>query len=98
VIATSLVAATAADYVTTYRALDKCPTCKEANPIMAPLIPHKRTLAGVQISFDLGMLYMAYRDRKKGYKYWYLGPWILTWEHTLLALNNERIARKESKR
>jgi hypothetical protein len=54
-------------------------------------------LAGVQISFDLGMLYMAYRDRKKGYKYWYLGPWILTWEHTLLALNNERIARKASK-
>lgn len=97
VIATALMASTAADYVTTYRTLDKCKSCSEANPIMAPLIPHKKTLATVQVSINVTVLLLALRDKRNGYKYWYVGPWILTGVHAAAAANNELLARKAEK-
>lgn len=97
VAATALALSTAADYASTYRALDKCPNCREGNPILRPLIPHKRTHAAFQVSFNLGIFYVTLREKKRGAKYWYVIPWTHVTVRTLAAANNEYIARKADK-
>lgn len=89
----ALTITTILDVETTFHALDRCSTCYEANPLMAPFVKRGRG-ATYAFAFSLNVIQMerARRARKAGERHWYLGPALASGVHGILAASNSQIS------
>lgn len=94
----ALQVSTVADIESTYHALGNCPpgyTCREGNPLMRPFIQSGRPAA---YAFTTGVnglvMWHSYRLKKRGSRWWWVGPAIQIGIHTFAAVHNYRTASR----
>jgi hypothetical protein len=80
-----LTALTIADVESTFRGLNRCTTCVEANPFMRPFVSRGRvpTYAVNAITMEI-----ARRRRNDGNRGWYVGPLLGSAVHGGAAISN----------
>ena len=84
-------AATIYDIHTTMRALDRCPSCGEANPTMRPFVSSRPAAFSASLGLSAGSIYGSYQLRKKGVRWWWLPLAGQIGVHTAMGLRNGRI-------
>lgn len=71
----ALVASTVADVETTFRGLDRCSSCREANPLLRPFVERGRGATyGVSIGLNILTMELARRSKRRGNRGWWVGP------------------------
>jgi hypothetical protein len=88
----ALQASTAADLESTFRTLNRCSTCYEANPIMRPLIKAGRpTSYAVITGINTLGLWTSLKLRQEKKKWWWVPMTVYTGIHVFAAVHNNRI-------
>jgi hypothetical protein len=86
-----LVASSIYDNESTFHALKNCPTCREANPIMAPFVKRGRlTTYAVTAAVDTALIYWSYKLKQRHSKLWWIVPAEVSVGHTIAATFNMR--------
>lgn len=86
-----LSATTVMDIESTFNGLDRCPSCKEGNPIMRPFIKRGR-VATYAFAFSLNAIQMevARRQKRRHERLWVVAPLIGTGIHGAAATSNNK--------
>jgi hypothetical protein len=87
----ALIAATAADVESTFRALKRCIACSEANPVMRPLVSAGRVPTyAFAIGIDVATIRLSMKMKKDKSPYWWLPIATGAVGHGLAAWSNGR--------
>src|SRR5262245_45171990 len=90
-LATGAQAATVFDLETTVRALNRCPTCYEANPFMKPFVSSKPAAYSAGLGLSAASIYGSLKLKKQGTKWWWVPLAGQIGMHTAFGLMNNRI-------
>lgn len=91
-------ASTVLDIESSFHTLRNCPagfTCTEGNPLFRPFVRAGRTSAySFAISINSLVWWKSYEMKKRGKRFWWLGPTILIATHTTAAIRNYRVSAR----
>lgn len=88
----ALQASTIYDMETTFRTLDRCPTCREGNPIMRPFVSAGRPATyAFTTGINLLALHTSLQLRKAHKKWWYVPSAVAIGIHVFAGIHNSRI-------
>lgn len=77
-----LIASTIMDVETSFHALGNCASCREANPVLSPMLRGGRLkVYALQGAIDAGIILTSYQLKKGGHKYWWLAPIAISSAH-----------------
>ncbi len=89
---------TVVDIESTFHTIGQCPpgyTCREGNPLLRPFIQSGRPAV---YAFTTGInglvMWHSYRMKKRGSRWWWVGPAIQIGVHTWAAVHNYRTASR----
>ncbi|MFN7945946.1 MAG: hypothetical protein U0Z53_11380 [Blastocatellia bacterium] len=89
---------TVVDIESTFHTIGKCPpgyTCREANPLLRPFVQSGRPAAYAFSSSINGLVWWSsYRMKKRGNRWWWVGPVVQITTHTVAAIHNYRSASR----
>ncbi|HWQ34001.1 MAG TPA: hypothetical protein VNQ79_14220 [Blastocatellia bacterium] len=95
---TAMQVSTIADLESTFHTIGKCPpgyVCREANPLLRPFVQSGRPAA---YAFTTGInslvWWSSYRMKKRGNRWWWVGPTVQIAVHTVAAVHNYRTAAR----
>jgi hypothetical protein len=84
-------AAAVYDAETTLKALRRCPSCYEANPIMRPFVGSRSGAYGATMGFSALSTYGSRELKKRGSRWWWAPMVGQIGLHTALAIRNSRL-------
>lgn len=89
---TALEGSTIFDLESTFRTLERCPNCREGNPLMRPFVKAGRPASyAFTTGVNLLAFYTSTKLRKQGKKWWYVPTLAYTGLHLWAGIQNTRI-------
>lgn len=84
-------AAAVYDMETTIRALRRCPSCYEANPVMRPLMDSRSSAYAAGLGLSAVSAYGSFKLKERGSRWWWAPLAGQIGLHVVLGIRNSRL-------